>query len=52
MGCGDECPFFPGTRYEDWAVPDPAGLAVDDVRPIRDEIEAARARAHRGARPQ
>ena len=39
MGCGDECPFFPGTRYEDWAVPDPAGLAVDDVRPIRDEIE-------------
>ncbi len=39
MGCGDECPYFPGTRYEDWAVPDPAGLAVDDVRPIRDEIE-------------
>jgi protein-tyrosine-phosphatase len=39
MGCGDECPYFPGTRYEDWAVPDPAGLAVDEVRPIRDEIE-------------
>jgi arsenate reductase len=39
MGCGDECPYFPGTRYEDWAVPDPAGLPVDAVRPIRDEIE-------------
>jgi protein-tyrosine-phosphatase len=39
MGCGDECPYFPGTRYEDWAVPDPAGLAVEEVRPIRDEIE-------------
>jgi protein-tyrosine-phosphatase len=40
MGCGDECPYFPGTRYEDWPVPDPAGLPVDEVRPIRDEIEA------------
>jgi arsenate reductase (thioredoxin) len=39
MGCGDECPYFPGTRYEDWAVTDPAGLPVDAVRPIRDEIE-------------
>jgi arsenate reductase len=39
MGCGDECPYFPGTRYEDWAVPDPAGLPVEAVRPIRDEIE-------------
>jgi arsenate reductase (thioredoxin) len=37
-GCGDACPIFPGTRYEDWEVPDPAGLAVEDVRPIRDEI--------------
>lgn len=39
MGCGDECPFYPGTRYEDWEVPDPAGLALEEVRPIRDEIE-------------
>ena len=38
MGCGDECPFFAGVRYEDWELADPAGLAVDDVRPIRDEI--------------
>jgi protein-tyrosine-phosphatase len=38
MGCGDECPFVPGTRYEDWALADPAGLGVDAVRPIRDEI--------------
>lgn len=39
MGCGDACPIFPGTRYENWDLDDPAGLAVDDVRPIRDEIE-------------
>lgn len=39
MGCGDTCPIFPGTRYEDWPVPDPAGQTVADVRPIRDEIE-------------
>jgi arsenate reductase (thioredoxin) len=39
MGCGDSCPIVPGTRYEDWAVDDPAGLGVDAVRPIRDEIE-------------
>lgn len=38
MGCGDTCPFLPGKRYEDWAVPDPAGLPLDEVRPIRDEI--------------
>lgn len=38
MGCGDACPIFPGTRYEDWEVPDPAGQSVEDVRPIRDEI--------------
>jgi protein-tyrosine-phosphatase len=39
MGCGDTCPVFPGTRYLDWALPDPAGQGVDAVRPIRDEIE-------------
>ncbi len=38
MGCGDECPFFPGKRYEDWELDDPAGRDVDAVRPIRDEI--------------
>ena len=38
MGCGDECPIFRGKRYEDWALEDPAGLGVDAVRPIRDEI--------------
>jgi arsenate reductase len=40
MGCGDECPFHPGKRYEDWALEDPAGQDVDAVRPIRDEIRA------------
>lgn len=39
MGCGDACPFFPGTRYEDWDLEDPAGQGVDAVRPIRDDIE-------------
>ncbi|MCM0674828.1 phosphotyrosine protein phosphatase [Micromonospora phytophila] len=39
MGCGDACPVFPGTRYENWELDDPAGLSLDDVRPIRDEIE-------------
>ena len=38
MGCGDACPIFPGKRYLDWDLPDPAGLSVEDVRPIRDEI--------------
>jgi arsenate reductase len=38
MGCGDECPFYPGTRYLDWQLDDPAGQGVDAVRPIRDEI--------------
>jgi arsenate reductase len=38
MGCGDACPIFPGKRYEDWALSDPAGLGVEAVRPIRDEI--------------
>jgi hypothetical protein len=40
MGCGDACPVFPGKRYLDWALPDPAGLPVEQVRPIRDEIAA------------
>lgn len=40
MGCGDECPFFPGKRYEDWVLEDPAGKGVGSVRPIRDEIKA------------
>jgi protein-tyrosine-phosphatase len=38
MGCGDACPLFPGVRYEDWELPDPAGLPVEEVLPIRDEI--------------
>jgi len=38
MGCGDECPFHPGKRYEDWVLDDPAGQGLDAVRPIRDEI--------------
>ena len=38
MGCGDVCPVFPGTRYEDWALDDPAGQGLEAVRPIRDEI--------------
>lgn len=40
MGCGDSCPFYPGKRYEDWKLDDPAGQGVDAVRPIRDEIKA------------
>ena len=39
MGCGDACPFFPGKRYEDWKLDDPAGQGIDAVRPIRDEIK-------------
>ncbi|MGY2702873.1 arsenate reductase ArsC [Nocardioides sp. HB32] len=38
MGCGDECPFHPGKRYEDWVLDDPAGQGIEAVRPIRDEI--------------
>jgi len=38
MGCGDACPIYPGKRYEDWDLPDPAGLSIDAVRPIRDAI--------------
>jgi arsenate reductase len=39
MGCGDECPVVPGTRYVDWNLADPAGASMDEVRAIRDEIE-------------
>jgi protein-tyrosine-phosphatase len=38
MGCGDACPIYPGKRYEDWDLPDPAGLGLAEVRPIRDAI--------------
>ena len=40
MGCGDACPIFPGKRYEDWQLDDPAGQGIDAVRPIRDEIRS------------
>ncbi len=40
MGCGDVCPIYPGKRYEDWKLDDPAGQGIDAVRPIRDEIRA------------
>lgn len=40
MGCGDACPIFPGKRYVDWGVDDPSGLTVEEVRPIRDDIES------------
>lgn len=39
MGCGDTCPYFPGKRYEDWDLEDPAGQGIEAVRPIRDEIK-------------
>jgi len=39
MGCGDACPYYPGKRYEDWDLEDPAGKGVDATRPIRDEIQ-------------
>ena len=39
MGCGDACPFYPGKRYLDWKLDDPAGAAIEAVRPIRDEID-------------
>lgn len=39
MGCGDACPIYPGKRYLDWDIPDPAGLPIEQVRPIRDEID-------------
>ena len=40
MGCGDACPFYPGKRYEDWKLDDPAGQGIEPVRVIRDEIKA------------
>jgi arsenate reductase len=40
MGCGDACPYYPGKRYEDWALDDPAGQGLEPVRKIRDEIKA------------
>lgn len=40
MGCGDTCPIYPGKRYEDWKLDDPAGQGIDAVRPIRDDIRA------------
>ncbi|GAA1454855.1 arsenate reductase ArsC [Nesterenkonia lacusekhoensis] len=40
MGCGDACPIFPGKRYEDWDLADPAGQGIEAVRPIRDDIKA------------
>ena len=39
MGCGDTCPYYPGKRYVDWELPDPAGLPVEEVRPIIDDID-------------
>jgi protein-tyrosine-phosphatase len=39
MGCGDACPIFPGKRYLDWELPDPSGMRVEDIRPIRDRID-------------
>jgi protein-tyrosine-phosphatase len=39
MGCGDACPIYPGKRYLDWELPDPAGKSLEEVRPIRDEID-------------
>ena len=40
MGCGDACPVYPGKRYLDWELPDPAGKSIEEVRPIRDQIAA------------
>jgi len=40
MGCGDQCPYFPGRRYEDWVLDDPAGQHIDAVRRIRDEVRS------------
>jgi len=40
MGCGDECPYFPGKRYEDWVLTDPAGQGIETVREVRDDIRA------------
>ena len=40
MGCGDECPFYPGKQYEDWVLEDPAGKTLDEIRPIRDQLKS------------
>ncbi len=40
MGCGDECPYIPGKRYLDWDLPDPSGMPIEDVRQLRDQIDA------------
>ena len=50
-GCGDTCRFYPGKRYEDWVLDDPAGKGVDEVRPDRDEIRSPGRGAHRRHRP-
>ena len=52
MGCGDACPIYPGKRYEDWALDDPAGQDIETVRRIRDAIDDARREADRRAAPR
>ena len=52
MGCGDACPIFPGKRYEDWELEDPAGKDLDTVRRIRDEIEGRVRRLLEGLAPK
>lgn len=52
MGCGDTCPVFPGVRYEDWEVGDPAGRSIDDVRAIRDDIRSRVANLLDGIEPR
>ena len=51
MGCGDACPIYPGKRYEDWALDDPAGKSIEEVRPIRDEIRRRVSRLVAGLKP-
>lgn len=55
MGCGDACPFYPGVRYDDWELEDPSGRTLEEIRPIRDEIErrvrALMAELHVDAQP-
>ena len=51
MGCGDTCPIFPGKRYEDWDLDDPAGKSIDEVRPIRNEIRSRIVALLAGLRP-
>jgi arsenate reductase len=52
MGCGDTCPYFPGKRYEDWVLDDPAGQDIAAIRPIRDEIQKRVERLLNELRPQ